>query len=104
MARTGRPVTKLSLTDEERAELMARLAVRKAPADEKLRMRAPQTWNIDHHARLILPVGQRLAVETRVVEIFRERHRIAFEEISDGVHADRSEALCHLRTDGRCSL
>jgi transposase len=39
MARRGRPVTKLSLTDEERAELMLRLAVRKAPADEKLRIR-----------------------------------------------------------------
>ena len=40
MARTGRPVTKLVLTDKERAELVAQLAVRKAPADEKLRVRA----------------------------------------------------------------
>lgn len=39
MARTGRPVTTLALTLEERAELMARLSVRKAPADEKLRIR-----------------------------------------------------------------
>jgi len=39
MARTGRPVTKLVVTDAERAELMARLAIRKAPADEKLRAR-----------------------------------------------------------------
>lgn len=39
MARTGRPVTKLVVTDAERAELMARLAIRKAPADEKLRVR-----------------------------------------------------------------
>lgn len=39
MARTGRPVTKLLLTDAERAELKARLAIRKAPADEKLRIR-----------------------------------------------------------------
>ena len=69
--------------------------------DEKLRMRAPQSGNIDHHACLILPVGQRLAIETRVVEVIRERHRIAFEKISDGVHADRGKALCHLRTDGR---
>jgi transposase len=39
MARPGRPVTKLLITDAERAELKARLRVRKAPADEKLRMR-----------------------------------------------------------------
>jgi transposase len=38
MAR-GRPTTPLALTDEERAELMRRLAIRKAPADEKLRIR-----------------------------------------------------------------
>jgi hypothetical protein len=34
MARSGRPVTKLELSDSERAELRARLAVRKAPADQ----------------------------------------------------------------------
>ena len=39
MAKTGRPVTTLPLTGEERAGLKARLAVRKAPADEKCRMR-----------------------------------------------------------------
>ena len=39
MARPGRPVTKLLLTEAERAELKARLAIRKAPADEKLRLR-----------------------------------------------------------------
>ena len=39
MAKMGRPVTKLVVTEAERAELRARLAVRKAPADEKLRIR-----------------------------------------------------------------
>lgn len=39
MARTGRPVAKLMLTRAEHAELNARLRVRKAPADEKLRIR-----------------------------------------------------------------
>lgn len=39
MARTGRPITKLELSDDERTELRDRLAVRKAPADEKLRIR-----------------------------------------------------------------
>ena len=39
MAHAGRPATKLQITDAERAELKARLRVRKAPEDEKLRMR-----------------------------------------------------------------
>lgn len=39
MARPGRPITKLTLTPEEHEELSARLRVRKAPADERLRMR-----------------------------------------------------------------
>ena len=39
MAHPGRPATKLQMTDAERAELHARLRVRKAPEDEKLRMR-----------------------------------------------------------------
>ena len=40
MAHPGRPATKLQMTDAERAELKARLRVRKAPAHEKLRCRA----------------------------------------------------------------
>jgi transposase len=39
MPRTGRPPRKLIITAEERAELLARLAIRKAPADEKMRIR-----------------------------------------------------------------
>lgn len=39
MARTGRPATKLEITETERAELKAHLRVRKAPQDEKLRIR-----------------------------------------------------------------
>lgn len=39
MPRRGRPVTQLLITDAVRAELETRLRVRKAPADEKLRMR-----------------------------------------------------------------
>ena len=39
MAHAGRPATKLQITDTERAELTAQLRVRKAPEDEKLRMR-----------------------------------------------------------------
>jgi len=37
--RSGRPVTKLELSDSERTELHTHLAIRKAPADEKLRIR-----------------------------------------------------------------
>jgi hypothetical protein len=36
MAHAGRPARKLQITDAERAELKARLRVRKAPEDEKL--------------------------------------------------------------------
>lgn len=39
MATAGRPVKALQMTDTERAELRRWLAVRKAPADEKLRIR-----------------------------------------------------------------
>lgn len=39
MAKRGRPASILAITDQERAELLARLAIRKAPADEKLRIR-----------------------------------------------------------------
>jgi hypothetical protein len=39
MAKKGRRITKLELSTDERAELRARLALRKGPADEKLRMR-----------------------------------------------------------------
>ena len=38
MAHPGRPVTKLQITDAERAELKMRVRVRKAPEDEKRRM------------------------------------------------------------------
>ena len=39
MTKKGRPVSKLEITEEEQAELRARLSVRKAPADEKMRIR-----------------------------------------------------------------
>lgn len=39
MARMGRPIAKLEVSAAERRELLAQLAVRKAPEDEKLRIR-----------------------------------------------------------------
>lgn len=39
MARTGRPIAKLEISASERRELLAQLAVRKAPEDEKFRIR-----------------------------------------------------------------
>lgn len=39
MAKSGRPVSRLEISEQEREELRGRLAVRKAPADEKLRIR-----------------------------------------------------------------
>jgi transposase len=39
MKRLGRPITKLEISAQERRELLLQLAVRKAPEDEKLRIR-----------------------------------------------------------------
>src|SRR5512135_1350550 len=39
MKRLGRPVARLEISAEERRELLLQLAVRKAPEDEKLRIR-----------------------------------------------------------------
>ena len=38
MARTGRPVKKLVLTEAEKSELLERLKIKKGPADEKMRI------------------------------------------------------------------
>jgi phage protein D len=50
MAKTGRPLVGLVITDAERAELKARLARRKWPSDEKLRMRIVLGWRMGSRA------------------------------------------------------
>ena len=51
MAHPGRPATKLQITDAERAELHARLRVRKAPEDEAAHANRAglRRWGVGHH-------------------------------------------------------
>ncbi|MFC6839630.1 IS630 family transposase [Xanthomonas theicola] len=71
MARTGRPVTKLQITDAECAELKGRLRIRKAPEDEKLRMRivlgcaAGESGNV---------IAERLQTTIQTVSKWRRRY------------------------------
>lgn len=71
MARTGRPVTKLQITDAERAELTARLRVRKAPEDEKLRMRIVLDCAAGKSGKVI---AERLQTTIQTVSKWRRRY------------------------------
>ena len=72
MVKMGRPVTKLELSSDERAELRARLAIRKGPADEKL----PHT----HRACLCrwhesgTRIAERLKTSVQTVSKWRRRY------------------------------
>ena len=71
MANTGRPTTTPALTEEERAELMVRLAVRKATADERLRIRiVPACAQGESGTQIV----QRLKTSTQTVSRWRRRH------------------------------
>lgn len=71
MAHTGRPVTTLEITDAERAELKARLRVRKAPEDEKLRMRIVLGCADGQSGRVI---AERLHTSIQTVSKWRRRY------------------------------
>lgn len=72
MAHTGRPATKLQITDAERLELQARLRVRKAPADEKLRMRIVLGCADGESGTVI---AQRLGTTVQTVSKWRRRYQ-----------------------------
>ena len=72
MAHPGRPATKLQITDAERAELHARLRVRKAPEDEKLRMRIVLGCADGESGTMI---AQRLGTTVQTVSKWRRRYR-----------------------------
>ncbi|MCA1714814.1 MAG: IS630 family transposase [Gammaproteobacteria bacterium] len=91
MARTGRPATKLALTDAERSELMAHLAIRKAPADEKLRIRmvlgCAQGESGTHLAK-------RLKTSIQTVSKWRRRYEAyRFAGLSDAPRAGRPRTV-----------
>lgn len=71
MSRPGRPVTKLQITDAEHAELKARLRVRKAPADEKLRIRIVLGCAEDQSGTV---VAERLQTTIQTVSKWRRRY------------------------------
>ena len=72
MAHAGRPVTKLQITDAEREELQACLRVRKAPEDEKLRMRIVLGCADGHSGTVI---AQRLGTTVQTVSKWRRRYQ-----------------------------
>lgn len=72
MAHAGRPPTKLQLTDAERAELKARLRVRKAPEDEKLRMRIVLGCADGESGTVI---AERLHTTVQTVSKWRQRYK-----------------------------
>ena len=72
MAHPGRPATKLQITDAERAELKVRLRVRKAPEDEKLRMRIVLGCADGESGAMI---AQRLGTTVQTVSKWRRRYQ-----------------------------
>ena len=72
MAHAGRPATKLQITDAERAELKVRLRVRKAPEDEKLRMRIVLGCADGESGAMI---AQRLGTTVQTVSKWRRRYQ-----------------------------
>lgn len=91
MARTGRPTTTLTLTDEERAELMARLAIRKAPVDERLRIRIVLGCAQGESGTSI---AQRLRTSIQTVSKWRRRYAAyRFAGLTDAPRAGRPRTV-----------
>lgn len=91
MARTGRPPTTLVLTDEERAELVARLAVRKAPSDEWMRIRIVLSCSQGESGTQI---AQRLKTSIQTVSKWRRRYEaLRFAGLSDAPRAGRPRTV-----------
>jgi len=91
MARTGRPVTKLALTDDERAELRTRLAVRKAPADEQLRIRVVLGCADGQSGTQI---AKRLKTSVQTVSKWRRRYETyRFAGLSDAPRSGRPRTV-----------
>ncbi len=74
MAHAGRPATKLQITDTERAELTAQLRVRKAPEDEKLRMRMRIVLGCAYGESGAM-IAQRLGTTVQTVSKWRRRYQ-----------------------------
>lgn len=91
MAKKGRPVSVLKLTPEERAELMNRLAIRKAPADEKLRIRIVLGC-ADGEAGT--SISKRLKVSIQTISKWRRRYTAyRFAGLSDAPRSGRPRTV-----------
>jgi transposase len=91
MTKAGRPVKELTLTGEERAELKARLAVRKAPADEKLRIRVVLGCAQGESGT---DIAKRLKTSIQTVSKWRRRYEAyRFAGLSDAPRAGRPRTV-----------
>ena len=91
MTRTGRPPIRLLLTDAERAELLARLAIRKAPADEKLRIRIVLACAQGESGTAI---ARRLRTSIQTVSKWRRRYEAyRFAGLTDAPRAGRPRTV-----------
>lgn len=91
MAKMGRPICVLILTPEERVELMSHLAVRKAPADEKLRIRIVLGCADGESGESI---ARRLKVSVQTVSKWRRRYTAhRFAGLSDAPRSGRPRTV-----------
>lgn len=91
MAKTGRPPAGLSITDSERSDLMARLARRKGPSDEKLRMRIVLALADGESSTSI---AKRLHTTAQTVSKWRRRfHTYRVLGLSDAPRSGRSRSV-----------
>lgn len=91
MAQRGRPVTTLLITDAERAELKMRLQVRKAPEDEKLRVRIVLGCADGQSGTAI---AQRLNTSVQTVSKWRRRYaKYRFAGLSDAPRVGRPRTV-----------
>jgi len=91
MATRGRPVAKLELSAEERAELRTRLAVRKGPADEKLRMRIVLACADGESGTRI---AERLHTSVQTVSKWRRRYEsFRFAGLTDAPRSGRPRSV-----------
>ena len=103
MAHAGRPATKLQITDTERAELKAQLRVRKAPEDEKLRMRIVLGCADGESGSMI---AQRLGTTVQTVSKWRRRYQAyRLAGLTDAPRAGRPRSVDdeQVRTHGSIS-
>jgi len=91
MARTGRPPKLLMLTSEESLELTNRLKLRKAPADEKIRIRIVLACAAGESGAAI---ARRLQVSIQTVSKWRRRYEAyRFAGLSDAPRAGRPRTV-----------